>query len=215
MNSIRLKSLELSTDLLEPWLDYFTDNQVHQVLKDVPVLGSAVKVALLGKTITDGIFLHKVKRFLEAIHPATVTDAGKFAEELENKDRDAVRTAEFLLLALDSMNDLEKAPILAALFTALLKGEMSKADFRRITAAVNSTVVDDLQALASLGPNPKGSSKAYVAVIDGLRHTGLTGEPRDVVVASTDVDLAEAVTPLGKIFSRALARFGAATGTEM
>lgn len=203
--SITSRFLELSADLLEPLIDTFTDNQV---LKDVPVLGSAVKVAALGKTITDRIFLYKVKRFLTEIDPATIKEARKFAEELEAKEADAVRTAEILLLALDSMNDLEKAPILAALFTAFLKGEMSKADFRRTTAAVNSAVVDDLHTLTSLGPNPKGSykEKNHRAVIEGLRHTGLTDDPRDIVVTNDEPDLADAVTPLGKVFILALGR---------
>jgi hypothetical protein len=201
--NIVLDSVELSAELLEPLIDTLTDNQI---LKDVPVLGSAVKIAMLGKTITDRIFLAKVRRFLTAIDPATVTKARKFAEELASGEEDAVRTAEVLILALDEINDLEKAPILAALFAAFLSGEITKADFRRITAAVNSAVADDLLALAALGSDPSGSSAEYSPLIDALRHTGLTGDSHDAIIAG-DVDLAAAVSPLGKSFVRAIAQF--------
>lgn len=201
--NIVLDSVELSAELLEPLIDTFTDSQV---LKDLPVLGSAVKIAVLGKTITDRIFLAKVRRFLSSIDPETLKDAHKFAEELESGEKDAVRTAEMLVLSLDEINDLEKAPILAALFTAFLRQEITNPDFRRLTAAVNSAVVDDLFELASLGPDPSGNAKAYAAVVDALRHTGLTGEVQIGIATEEDVDLKDAVTPLGKLFVRAIDR---------
>jgi hypothetical protein len=125
---------------------------------------------------------------------------------LASGNTDARRTADVLLLALDEINDLTKAPILAAVFAAFLRGKISPADFRRITAAVNSAVVDDLNTIASLGPNPSGSAKQHGEVLNALRHTGLTDTAQDVVVAGTS-DLTEAVTPLGKLFIAALDSF--------
>ena len=199
------EALELSAELLEPALDALTDNEI---LKDVPVLGIAVKVAGIGKSISDRIFLAKVKRFLDAIDPATIKEARHFAARLAAGESDAKRTAEAVVLALDDINDLAKAPMLAAIFAALLRGEMSPADFRRISAAVNAAVVDDLVALAALGPDPSGKSDDYAAVVNAMRHTGLTDSTVHNVVTSNRVDLTEAVTPLGKAFAQALKTFG-------
>ena len=138
-DEIAPRVVEFSADLLEVGVDALTDNEV---LKEIPVLGSAVKIAGIGKTIKDRIFLAKIRRFLAAAEP---TEEGRrFAAQLQSGERDAERTAEVLLLAIDQINDLEKAPILAKMFAAFLRGETNSAGFRRMTAAVNAAVVDDL-----------------------------------------------------------------------
>jgi hypothetical protein len=54
---IPTRMAELSADLLEPALDAVTDSEV---IRSIPVLGGAVKIAGLGKSISDRIFLAKV-----------------------------------------------------------------------------------------------------------------------------------------------------------
>lgn len=194
------KITDLAADLAEPALDAIINNEI---LKDIPVLGSAVKVAGLGQTISDRIFLAKIQRFLSALEPVSSPEAQRFSEELASGDADASRTAETLLLAIDIADDLAKTPIIASVFQAFLQGDISKGEFRRIIAAVNAAVVDDLLAVAAFGAEPSGSSKEHSALINALRHTGLTDEARTVWVAGSP-DLAEAITPLGKAFARAI-----------
>jgi hypothetical protein len=202
---ITSRTVELSADLLEPFVDTFVDTLGdYQVLKDVPILGSAVKIAGIGKSISDRIFLLKVRRFLTAIDPTTTAKARTFAEELRSGEAGAGRTAQVLVFALNTMDDLEKAPILAAVFTAFLLGEINNVEFRRITAAVNAALVDDLLALASLGSESGGKSD-QMEVVDSLRHTRLTVESGTFWTPET---LGDAVTPLGKKFIDAMARFG-------
>lgn len=195
------KFTELSADLLEPVLDSITDNQI---LKDIPVLSSAVKVAELGRGISDRIFLAKIHRFLNALEPTASPEAQKFAEELASGDVDASRTAETLLLAIDSTDDLEKAPIIAAVFQAFLRGGLDKVEFRRIIAAINASVVEDLLEIATLGSEPEGSSESYSTLLTSLSHTGLTTSNEETYIRSQKVDLTKAVTPLGKAFARAI-----------
>jgi hypothetical protein len=203
--SILAKGSELAADLAEPALDELIASlSDSEILKDVPVLGSVVKLAGIGKSISDRIFLAKVKRFVTAMDPATKEKAHAFGEKLKSEDADAERIAEVLVLALEAINDLDKAPMLAAIFTAFLLGEIDQVEFRRMTAAVDAAMVDDLLALIRLDPRaPSGyRSKNYIATMDLLRHTGLTTEARNVIVASgEELDPhGDAVTPLGKKF---------------
>jgi hypothetical protein len=206
--TILSSAIELTAELLEPVVDsQVVDTLTHNpILRDIPLLGSTVKTALLGKTITDQIFLAKVQKFLTSIDAATLAEAAKFAKELASGEKDAARTARVLLLALDAMDDLEKAPILAATFAAFLRGEITKPDFRRMTKAITSAVTDDLLALASLRPEPSGFVGNHAALINSLRHTGLTGDS-SVTVISGELDFAEAVSPLGHSFVRAMTDF--------
>jgi hypothetical protein len=196
------KGVELAADLVEPVFDDWTkDLMDSEVLKEIPFIGSAVKLAVLGKTITDRIFLKKVNKFLTSLDPALGAKTRKFGEELRSGDKDAERTAEVLLLALDAIDDLEKAPILAAVFSAFLLGEIDKAQFRRMTAAVRAGMSDDLLALASGSDN--------IELVDSLRHTGLTGDrPGDSGRFWPAESLVDAVTLLGEKFIGVMARFG-------
>ena len=114
------------------------------------------------------------------------------------------KAGEVLLFAIDQINDLDKAPILARIFAAFLRVEISSADLRRMTAAVNGATVDDLRSLAGLGPDPSGESGGHKDLVDALRHTGFTDSTAHSLVTSDAVDLREAITPLGKAFARAV-----------
>jgi hypothetical protein len=199
MEVIGPKLGELTAEALDVSIDAITDNEV---VKDIPVLGWAVKAASIVMTLRDRLFLAKIHRFLKVAQPTDETR--RLAARLASGEEEANRTVEVLLLAIEQINDLEKAPMLARLFTAFLRGEMSAADFRRLTAAVNAAVVDDLQTLAGLGSNPSGSSRDYKDLVEALRHTGLTDSIHRTIVTSDDVNLAEAVTPLGRTFARAV-----------
>ncbi len=197
------KSAELGADVLEPIIDGLVESlSDSQVLKDVPILGTAVKIAALGKSIADRIFLKKVQRFLQGIDGTTIERASTFARELETGDADAVRTAETLVLAIDAMNDMEKAPLLAAVFASFLRGEISKPDFRRLIAAINSAVVDDLSALAAVGPEATGKVDKLESVMSSLRHTGLTIDASGGIRLQPYNELSDTVTDLGKTFLR-------------
>jgi hypothetical protein len=201
------KATEISADLLEPAVDALLRNPI---LKDIPLLGLAVRLASLGKSISDRIFLAKVQRFLDAVRPGESAEARQFAQDLESGEEDAVRTAQVLLVALESMNDLEKAPIHAAVFTAFLRGMMTRAQFRRLTWAVDAAVVDDLWAFAAV---VSGSGEMTpdvergAAILNALQHTGFADSPTEVSVYPGSINLTAAVTPLGRMLAAALAGF--------
>ena len=197
---ISSKLSELSADLIEPALDAMIENQF---LKDIPALGAAVKIAGIGKTISDRIFLAKIQRFLAALDPVLSPEAQRFSEELESGEADASRTAENLLLAIDLADDLKKAPIIAALFQAFLRGDVNKSEFRRMVAAVNAAVVEDLLELAAIGTKPIGTAEEHTTLIDALRHTGLTDTALNIVTHGVP-DLEETITPLGRAFASAI-----------
>ncbi|SRR6266478_2614114 len=196
------KVVELSADLLEPaWDEIFKD----PILKDVPVLGTAVKAASLVQGISDRLFFIKITRFLEALDRESRAKAKEFAGEIQCGNEDANRVAETLLLAIDKIDDLQKAPVLAAIFASFLRGEMSKADLRRLIFAVNSAAVDDILTLASIGLDPSGRSKECTDALTALQHTGLSQAGVEFVVTEKDADISDMITPLGQKFLSAAA----------
>lgn len=64
MKGLSGKALEILSDLAEAGLDQkFADG----FLRDVPFNGTAYKMAMLGKSISDQIFITKLAHFLKAL----------------------------------------------------------------------------------------------------------------------------------------------------
>lgn len=204
------QTIDLIADLSEAVLDTLINNQI---LQNIPVLGTAVKLARTGSSISDRIFLLKIQKFLDAFEPDSSEEVQRFAQELESGDVDASRTAGTLLLVIDQIDDLAKAPIIAVIFRALLQRDIDKSEFRRMVAAVNAALVDDLLEVIDLGVEPNGSLDGHSDLINALRHTGLTDDPK-MTIAYGDADLKDAVTPLGKNFNRIMSTSEDATNEQ-
>lgn len=170
--SIVKKTLELSTDLLEPAVDSILTSGF---LRDIPILGLAVKAADLARSVQDRIFLAKVERFFEGLESAA--SAKDFAEETSQDEESAARVGAVVLLAIDSINDLEKAPILGYIFAAYLRREIRFGTLRRLNNAVTLAMVDDLWALAEQRSDNRWEEEEHadrLQALHALRITGLT-----------------------------------------
>jgi hypothetical protein len=109
--------VDLGADLFEVAVDTLTDSGV---LKDIPVLGSAVKIAVIGKTIHDRIFLTKIHRFLAA------TESDHFAVD----DVGEHRPKALALPALDLIeSEMPRAPFRARPIPLGLKGPLGAPGF--------------------------------------------------------------------------------------
>lgn len=62
MPNERSTAVELGADMMEVVID---ESLEDGLLKDVPLLGSAVKIANLTRSVRDRLFLAKLKRFVE------------------------------------------------------------------------------------------------------------------------------------------------------
>lgn len=191
------KTLELSTDLLEPAVDSILNSGF---LRDIPILGSAVKAADLARSVRDHIFLAKVERFLEGLESASAKD---FADETSQDNELAARVGEAVLLAIDSINDLEKAPILGYIFAAYLRGEIGFGTLRRLNNAVTLSMVDDLWALAEQRPDNRWEEDEHadrLQALHALRITGLTAlEDSAFQLVGRRSFIGTEVTGLGKV----------------
>jgi hypothetical protein len=207
-DDVQWKGLELTGDLLEPAVDALMGSGF---LHDIPLLGSAMKLAQLSRSVSDRIFLSKIRRFLEGFGGLPPAQAADFAEKLQSDPELAERTGQTLLLSIDSINDLEKAPILALVFGAFLRGEIDLDDFRRLTSAVTLAMVNDLWLLADLESDSAGDADSKLeyfqrlAALHSLRITGLASlSDSAFALVGKRSFISTAVTPLGNVLIRIL-----------
>ena len=176
------------------------------VLKDVPVVGTAVKVASLVRAIPDALFLNKVKRFALELESVSAQDRAKFAERMRTDPATCRRAGESVLLLLDRLDDLDKATLLGRLFAGYMRGRLNFEAFRRLAGCVDGGLVDDFKKLLALRGALAEDQRPYLCYLSrtALVDVSLKNRPEEPL-GEQNPDAGFEVTALGKLFIEVLA----------
>ncbi|MDZ8236233.1 MAG: hypothetical protein RMZ69_03500 [Nostoc sp. ChiQUE01a] len=192
-----MKNSEISSqtsDILADLGEVALDSLIEGIVKDIPVLGSAVKIAKLSKTITDQIFLLKVKNFLLGLENISPEEKQIFFSKLNNNSEEKSKVGECLVLIINRLDDLEKAQILAELFLKLIKEKINLETFRRLASAIDIAFIEDLKTLIG---GSRDSGYLSNLIRSGLAETSSTG----VIMQGYDlVHISVRISELGKLF---------------
>lgn len=158
---------EMGGDIAEVAFDALLD---EGILKDIPVIGTIVKLFKGAMDIRDRIFVTKVAKFLFQLSQCPEKDRQSFEEKTHTDASLKRKVGVTLVLLLDRLDDIEKPDLVAKCFGAYLSGNISFELFRRLAAAIDIAFIDDLKALCQedtdLGPEER-------ALIANLARTGL------------------------------------------
>lgn len=151
---------------------------VAVLVEKTPVLGDLVTLYGVGESISDLMFLEKVRGFIDGVETIGGPEAREFGEEIRDEPELAGRAAKAVLLSINAISDLEKAPVVGYIYAAFLHGNIDLDTLRRLLNAVDKAMVDDLWTLTAEEPaNGKWEDDPYFersAAIEALRTTGLT-----------------------------------------
>src|ERR1700687_3350055 len=120
------------------------------VLKELPVVGIAVRVVGIGRNLRERLFLQKLLAFLGEVAQVGDEERERFVREL---DQDALlrqRTGEALLGHLDRMVEIMKATLLGRFFGGLLQRRISRATFDQLAWSLDRFFLQDLEGLKVL-----------------------------------------------------------------
>lgn len=146
ITSIRRPDLrDVLTDLAETGLDQLLE---EGVLRDIPVLGTLIRLRSTWGGVRDYIFARKVTRFLIYVGEIPLDERERFITEVERQGRQR-QLGDTLLLLLDRLDDMEKPEVLARLFAAYVRGQYDFSTFRRLSMALERISLLSLPALRS------------------------------------------------------------------
>lgn len=111
-------------------------NLVEGVLKDLPVVGILFSLARAGQSISDGLFVRQLERFLVDLQAVPVEERLKLLEKYPDGSEEQSVLGENLLLAIGRLDDVSKPTILARFFTAFSRSEIDYTTFTRLTRAL-------------------------------------------------------------------------------
>ncbi len=188
---------DLTTDFLEEQLDALL---VDGVFKELPVIKSLIAVGKIGITYSNYLFLKKLLRFLKGASKVSKGERQHFLETLGDK-KTRLKTGENLLLILDKLDNGDKPEMIANVFVAYVRGELSGYWFYKLSKIVDQVNLKDIPALQNfygkkeVEPDPDSS-------IEDLEKLGLVSlkYPDELVFGSQQPSIMKNTT--GEYFIR-------------
>lgn len=158
------KFLEASLEGAEVIADSLIDSEI---IKSIPVVGTALKVISGSLDLRDKIFLSKVQRFLHEIESLSSEEKLDFNRSITSNE-EAMRSAgEAALLVLDKLSDLKKAELLGFYYSCFLGGHLDQYQFRRVANAIDMAFIDDIERFLESGLDELHSQKEFMEALFG------------------------------------------------
>lgn len=132
---------DIIADFGEIGLDAITENEV---IREIPILGTAVSLARAGASIRDKLFLTKIKRFIDHISETTPEQRNKLVEESRKDESRRARVGEAVFTTLEQSDSVAKVDYVSSAFEAFLNNDISDSDLRMMCFAIRLTFIDDL-----------------------------------------------------------------------
>lgn len=118
--------------------------ELDGVVKDIPIIGSVVKLIKLGFTVKDTLFLKKLGIFLWNLKDISLIERNKLIEKLERDSDYKIDVGEKIILLLERVDDFEKPKIIAKSFKAYLNDKISYIQLQKINFAIDHLFIGDL-----------------------------------------------------------------------
>lgn len=117
------------------------------VLDNIPVFGSVWKITKGCLAFGDYIYLRKIAYFLAGSRKQDFRERTQFQQQLTIDHKLRAKVGEQLLLLLDSIDNYEKATMLAKIFGARLREDIDENIFFKLATAIKNASIADLRAL--------------------------------------------------------------------
>jgi len=135
--------LNLASGLGEVAIDSTIDTELF---KDIPIIGSAISLIKIGKSLSDELLLIKIKHFLNQLDIKTPDEIDEFKEKyLKNTDYNRIGSK--LLLEINQSTEAKRLEWLANALIAHVDGVIPQHEYLRITEMIKSIGLADVDYL--------------------------------------------------------------------
>ena len=135
------KIIELTAESAEIALKQAVDDGV---LKDIPFVGSLVKLCSIGKSVRDSLYTEKLRAFICALNEVPSEKKDEFISEVKDRKHEIEKLVQKIILVIETQTDIEKSEIIANFFVSYLDGYMDESAFRRSLDVTASYFLDDI-----------------------------------------------------------------------
>ncbi len=163
--------LEAALENIEAIVETLTTNEL---VREIPVVGTAVKLLKGARDIRDRLFAAKLLRFVQNLESVSPETKERIRRKIVSDSDEARKVGETALIVVERLTDVEKADLVSTLFLAYIDGQLDVTEFRRLCAAIDQAFLDDLLELLGRREVPSRSKDAF------MQHLSATGLARPV-----------------------------------
>lgn len=120
-------------------------SDIVEKMKEIPWLGSLIKLGMVGKGFMDLRFIWKIGRFLKKSEDIDQEKKVAFLAKLDKKDRK--RMYEYLMQLLYTAEEERKADIMGMVYRERIMNNIDNEMFLRLCYAINRVYIDDIDRL--------------------------------------------------------------------
>ncbi|NOY48407.1 MAG: hypothetical protein GXO84_09500 [Chlorobi bacterium] len=162
------KFLEASLEGAEVIADSLIESEI---IKSIPIVGTALKLISGSLDLRDKIFLSKIQRFIQEIESISIEERLEFNQSILSNKKSMTAVGETSLLVLDKLSDLKKADLLGLYFSCFISGHLDEYQFRRVAEAIDTAFIDDIEMFLKTGADELLSQKQFM---EALFSSGMT-----------------------------------------
>ncbi len=134
-------SIELTGEISELTIDQFIENDL---LKEIPFFSLFYKSFKTVKGLREALFAMKVYKFIKEFGQIKQKQKEKLVKRISLDKKEKIKIGQTLIMVLDKIDELDKTPIIANLFAAYIKEEITKSEFVQLCLITQNTFLDYL-----------------------------------------------------------------------
>ena len=182
-----------TTELVLESVELVADSLIgDDLLKDIPIVGQAIKICKLKDSISDRIYISKLLKFFSSLNSLSEVQKNKMKEALKKKIDERRKVSEKILLTLDNISELKKSDLVAYEFISYIDKIINYDEFNRICHSINSAFYEDIIFFLEMKNVPIKSKDDYMKYLSQANltepHNGETfGDANQVFYRSTRI----------------------------
>ena len=141
LDTLTDNSIELTTEIGELTIDQFIDNEL---LRDIPFFSLFYKSFKTISGLKEAIFAMKVYKFLKEFEAIKLDDKQNFTQKISSDKKERTKIGQTLIIILDKLDELSKTQMIAKLFGAYIKSELTQSEFIHLCSIVQISYLDYL-----------------------------------------------------------------------
>jgi len=140
-NTMNENFQDLLADNTEVAIDTLLDNEV---IKEIPILGSSIKIIRGIQSLRDRAYLNKVKLFIEKVGQINDDQKQRIISESKKSEKSRAKFGDAIFTTIEQSDSTVKIEYMAIAFEAFLNKDFEESDLRLICHIIRNTFSDEL-----------------------------------------------------------------------
>ncbi|PVV51514.1 hypothetical protein, partial [Chryseobacterium sp. HMWF035] len=198
INTIGSDSIELIGEYSEIAVDAFIESEVIQ---DIPIFGSIIKISKIGLTIRDYLFIEKLKSFLLTLNKVPEIERKKFIKKHLNNDDKINNVGEKIFNVIDKIDTTQKAKYVGKIFNLYIEQIITEIEFYDLIYTVENFKIHYTDLFISACINIETEDKNQ-HIIDHFITCGLFNNKENFYIYTDNEPryVSNQLSKIGKIF---------------